>query len=305
MELRHLRYFIAVAEELSFSRAAEQLRITQPPLTQQIQALEAELGVKLFDRKTRPLQLTLAGQSFLDEARSILAQLEQGIGKTQRIHKGELGYLTIGFTSSIANSALPTILRTFRQHYPEVKLIFQEENSAFQLQRLRDRQTDIIFTYQYQELTEANDLEMVPLMEEELVVVLPETHPLTNQSKISLSDLAEEEFIMPLQEIVFGLPEKIYHMCAQAGFVPKVAQEVVFMVTILGLVAAEMGICILPSSAQNLQRQGVVYRAIRENTITTQLFGIWRHQNSSPILKHFLDIIQAMSIEQIYKYEHR
>ncbi len=147
MELRHLRYFIAVADELSFSRAAERLRIAQPPLSQQIQALETELGVKLFDRKKRPLQLTLAGQAFVEEARTMLAQLEQAVSKTQRIHQGNLGHLTVSFSSSLANGMLPDILRSFRQHYPEIELILREENSAFQLQRLREYKTDAIFVY--------------------------------------------------------------------------------------------------------------------------------------------------------------
>ncbi|MBR8838220.1 MAG: LysR family transcriptional regulator [Stigonema ocellatum SAG 48.90 = DSM 106950] len=296
MELRHLRYFITVADERSFSRAAERLQIAQPPLSQQIQALEAELGVKLFDRRKRPLQLTLAGQAFLEESRSTITKLEQAVHKTQRIHQGELGYLTVGFTSSIANGVLPNILRTFRQQYPEVKLILREENSAFQIQGLRDHQTDIIFVYQNYDFAEANDLEVMPLLQEKLVVVLPEQHPLTTQSKISLTALADEEFVMPHCPVVSGLSEQIYYLCVQAGFVPKVTQEAVFMVTILGLVASGIGISILPSSVQNLRRKGVVYRSIQEKTTVTQLTAVWRHDQSSTILQQFLDIAKTVSI---------
>lgn len=296
MELRHLRYFIAVADELSFTNAAKRLHISQPPLSNQIQALEAELGVKLFDRKTNPIQLTPAGQAFLEESRATLAQLEQAVNKTQRIHQGELGYLTVGFTSSISNGVFPEILRTFRQRYPEVQLILQEEPSAFLIQRLRDRQTDIIFFYLYHEIAEANDLETMSLTKEPFVVVLPKNHPLTAQSKISLSDLKDQEFVMPLHQVVSGLSEEIYHLCSQAGFIPKVAQTAVFMVTILGLVAGENGISILPSHVQNLKREGVVYRPIQEQTTTTQLTAVWRHNHSSTILQQFLDIIKTLSI---------
>ncbi|MBD1830935.1 LysR family transcriptional regulator [Microcoleus vaginatus GB1-A2] len=296
MELRHLRYFIAVADELSFTNAAKRLHISQPPLSNQIQALEAELGVKLFDRKTNPIQLTPAGQAFLEESRATLAQLEQAVNKTQRIHQGELGYLTVGFTSSISNGVFPEILRTFRQRYPEVQLILQEEHSAFLIQRLRDRQTDIVFFYLYHEIAEANDLETMSLTQEPLVVVLPKNHPLTAQSKISLSDLKDQEFVMPLHQVVSGLSEEIYHLCSQAGFIPKVAQTAVFMVTILGLVAGENGISILPSHVQNLKREGVVYRPIQEQTTTTQLTAVWRHNHSSTILQQFLDIIKTLSI---------
>lgn len=296
MELRHLRYFIAVADELSFTNAAKRLHISQPPLSNQIQALEAELGVKLFDRKTHPIQLTPAGQAFLEESRATLAQLEQAVNKTQRIHQGELGYLTVGFTSSISNGVFPEILRTFRQRYPEVQLILQEEHSAFLIQRLRDRQTDIIFFYLYHEIAEANDLETMSLTKEPFVVVLPKNHPLAAQSKISLSDLKDQEFVMPLHQVVSGLSEEIYHLCSQAGFIPKVAQTAVFMVTILGLVAGENGISILPSHVQNLKREGVVYRPIQEQTTTTQLTAVWRHNHSSTILQQFLDIIKTLSI---------
>ena len=297
MELRHLRYFVAVADERSFSRAAEKLGIAQPPLSQQIQSLEKELDVILFDRTKRPLQLTSAGQAFLEASRSTIANLEQSIQRTQRIHLEELNCLTIGFTSSIANGVLPNILRTFRQHYPEIKLILWEENSAFQIERLRDHQTDVVFVYQNHDLTTANDLTMMPLSQEMLVVVLPQNHPLAVQSQISLTDLANEEFIMPRTLVVSALPEQIADLCKEAGFKPNVVQEATFMVTILGLVAGEVGISILPSSVQNLQRQGVVYRPIQEKTPVNQLIAVWRHADASKILEQFLTIAKTVSIQ--------
>ena len=293
MELRHLRYFIAVAEKLSFSDAAERLYIAQSAVSRQIKYLEDELGVKLFDRKSHPIQLTPAGQAFLEESRATLAQLEQAVHKTQRIHQGELGYLTVSFTSSIANGVFPEMLRTFRQRYPEVKLILQEEHSGSLIQRLRDRQTDIIFLYLYHEISEDNDLETMSLTQEPLVAVLPKNHPLAAKSQISLAEVKNEEFVMPLHQVVAGLSEQIYHLCSQAGFVPKVVQTAVFMVTILGLVAGETGISILPSHVQNLQREGVVYRPILEPTATTHLTAVWRQNDSSTILQQFIDIIKS------------
>jgi DNA-binding transcriptional LysR family regulator len=290
MELRHLRYFITVADELSFSRAAERLNMAQPPLSQQIQSLETEMGAKLFDRTKRPLQLTLAGQAFLIEARSTLTNLEQAIQRIQLIHQGELGHLSIGFTSSISNGILPNVLRVFRQQYPSVKLILREENSSMQLQGLRDRQTDIIFLYQDHQLLAATDLDVMLFRQEPLVVALPEKHPLTNKANVAIVDLIDEEFVMPSYQVVSGLPEKIYTLCDQAGFMPKVALEAIFTVTILGFVAAEIGISILPSSVQSLQRTGVVYRPIEEKTIANQLIAVWRKQNSSIILQRFLTV---------------
>jgi DNA-binding transcriptional LysR family regulator len=296
MELRHLRYFIAVADELSFSRAAEKLHIAQPPLSQQIQALETELGVQLFDHKTRPLQITPAGQAFLEEAKTTLVALEQAVHRTQSIHQGQSGYLTVGFTSSIANGVLPNILRTFRQQYPEIKLILREANSAEQVQKLRDKQADIVFVYQNLSLLEAHDLAVLPLLQEELVVVLPQKHPLATRSIMAVADLADEEFIMPLHQLVSGLSDQIYSLCTQAGFVPKVAQEAVFTITILGLVAGEMGISMLPTSVQNLQRTGVVYRPIQEQSTTNQLVAVWRSEDSSTIVRQFIDVTKNIVI---------
>lgn len=292
MELRHLRYFVAVAEELNFSRAAERLHMAQPPLSQQIHSLEAELKVQLFDRTKRPLQITSAGKAFLEEARSTLAQVEQAVRMTRRIHQGELGYLTISFTSSMANSVLPDILRAFRECYPSVELILREENSASQIQGLRDRYTDITFIYKYRALPEVDNWGIITLDEQPLVVVLPENHPLAIHSKILFSDLADEFFVMPLQQVVYGLSEQIYYLCSQAGFVPKIAQEAIFMVTILGLVAGGIGISILPSSVQSLQRKGVVYRPIQEQVPTLQLAAVWKQDNSSATLHNFLELLR-------------
>jgi DNA-binding transcriptional LysR family regulator len=295
MELRHLRYFIAVADELSFSRAAERLQMAQPPLSQQIQSLETELGVRLFDRKSRPLQITQAGQVFLAEARMTIEKLAQAVTTTQLVHQGELGYLTVGFTSSMANGILPTIMCVFQQQYPSVKLILCEKNCNVQIQGLRDRDTDIAFVYQDYKSAQASDLEVISLSQETLVVALPEKHQLVNKSEVSITDLANEEFVMPLSHVAFSLAEQIEYLFAQAELKPKVSQQALFMVTILGLVAGGMGISILPASVQNLQRRGVVYRPIREKTTTNQLIAVWRQDDSSPILQQFLDITKAVS----------
>jgi DNA-binding transcriptional LysR family regulator len=295
MELRHLRYFIAVADELSFSRAAERLQMAQPPLSQQIQALEIELGVRLFDRKSRPLQITQAGQVFLTEARITIQKIEQAVTTTQLVHQGKLGYLTVGFTSSMANGILPMIMRAFQQKYPNVKLILCEKNCNIQIQGLRDRDTDIAFVYQNYQSFESHDLSALRVSQEPLVVVLPEKHQLASKSEISIADLANEEFVMPLANVVSDLAEQIEDLFAQAELKPKVSQQALFMVTILGLVAGGMGISILPASVQNLHRRGVVYRPIREKTTTNQLIAVWRQDDLSPILQQFLDITRAVS----------
>ena len=293
MELRHLRYFVAVADELSFSRAAQRLQIAQPPLSQQIQALEKELEVKLFDRQSRPLRLTTAGQAFLEEARTTLLQLERAVYKTRSIDKGQSGTLTIGFTGSIANSIFTEILLAFRQENPDIKLIMHEEKTALILQKLRERQMDIIFLYSYREAWEDTSFQMTILDREPLVLVLPKNHPLAERSALSLNDLKEEEFILPLHNVSGGLSEQIYFLCSQAKFEPKVSQTALFMVTILGLVAGGTVISILPASVRNLQRHGVIYRSLLEQNQTCNLMAVWPDNDSSKVLPVFLDFIHS------------
>jgi DNA-binding transcriptional LysR family regulator len=294
IEFRDLRYFIAVAEQGSVSRAAEQLQIAQPYLTKQMKALEKKLKVCLLDRTKRPLQLTQTGRAFLEEALAIREILEQAAQKLERIDQGELGCLKVSFTSAMANGILPNILRDFKRNHPNVKLILSEENSVSQAQRLRDHMTDIMFFYQEWGLAEAKGLEVIPLLQEPLVAVLFHQHALASRSEILLTDLMSEEFIMPDRQVVPGLFEQIYYLCSQAGFVPNVVQEAIFMVTILGLVAGEVGISILPASVNNLQRKGVVYLPIQGQTISNQLCVVWRSDDSSTILPHFLDSVRTV-----------
>jgi DNA-binding transcriptional LysR family regulator len=307
IELRDLRYFLAVVEAGSITSAAEKLHVAQPYLTRKITALEKRLGdrVELFDRKKRPHQLNQTGRAFLEAARVIVEKLDLAVENTQRIRLGELagklGYLTVGFTSAMANGILPDILGTFRQTYPNVSLILSEENSSNQIQRLRDRSTDLMFVYQYLDLTESlaatADLEILLLDREPLVVVLPARHPLAARSVISLTDLQTESFIMPDRQVVPGLFKEIEGLCIQAKFMPHIALEAVFMVTILGLVAGEIGISILPASVQNLQRKGVVYKQLQERVVTNRLAAVWRRDNSSPTLVNFIKIIEALIVK--------
>jgi DNA-binding transcriptional LysR family regulator len=291
-EIHHLRCFIIVADELSFTRAAERLYVPPGTVIVKIQNLEKKLGnIKLFDREKRPIQLTQAGAAFLEDARSILATLERAEHKVKRIGRGDLGYLNIGFTSSMANGVLPEILQIFQRSYPEIKLIFREINSAVQIENLRNRQVDLVFVYQDFKADDNNDLKVMQLLPESLVVVLPERHPLAAKSQISISELANEKFIMPLPQHEGGLLPQIEKVFRQAQIVLNVVQEALFMVTILGLVAGEIGISILPSSVENLHRKGVVYRPLIEETSAERLNAIWRCDDSSAILSKFVRVI--------------
>ncbi|MBD2212970.1 LysR family transcriptional regulator [Calothrix sp. FACHB-156] len=294
MELRHLRYFIAVAEERNFSYAAQRLHIAQPPLSQQISALEAEIGVKLFDRKKRPLQLTSAGQVFLAEARLVLTQIEHAIVQTQRASRGEIGELIVGTNSSIANSLLPDMLRIFRDRFPDVKLVLRELTAAQQIQELHNRRLDIAFDRLLNSYQQNTGLCYLPIGRESLVIALPKTHPLASQSKIPLQDLANEPFVLPSTELVPSYTE-IIHLCQQAGFFPNVVQEATWMITVLSLVAGGVGVALLPSNVQNLQRKGVVYKPIQGANLTREIVVLWREEDTSPVLHEFLKVIQELT----------
>ena len=290
MELRHLRYFIAVAEELHFSKAAERLHIAQPPLSQQIQQLEAELGVELFHRKTkRQVQLTEAGQVFLQEAYQLLAQLGKAIELTQRTGRGEIGQLQVGFTSLVTYDLLPMILRQFREQFPEVELVLQELTTTQQEEALQNRRIHVGFAHPP---LEDNALSHECIQQEPLILALLETHPLVKQEYISVRSLADENFIMFPRHLGPGLYDQIVSLCQQGNFSPKVTQEAIQMQTIIGLVSAGMGIAIVPSSLQNLQRSGVVYRAVEEETPLVETAVVWQEEDMKPVLREFLQVVR-------------
>ncbi|MFQ4143688.1 LysR family transcriptional regulator [Chlorogloeopsis sp. ULAP02] len=290
MELRHLRYFIAVAEELHFSRAAERLHIAQPPLSQQIQQLEAELGVELFDRKTkRQVQLTEAGRVFLREAYQLLAQLEEAIELTRSTGRGERGQLRVGFISSVTYDVLPNILEAFHRQFPEVELILQELTTTEQEQALCNHRIQVGFVHLP---LEDDNLCWECIQQENLVVALPAIHPLAKQEQIVVRSLGDERFILFPRYLGIGLYDKIIALCKQGNFTPKVAQEAVQMQTIIGLVSAGMGIAIVPSSLQNLQRAGVVYKAIAQATPLVETAVVWQPEAETSVMRQFLKVVR-------------
>jgi DNA-binding transcriptional LysR family regulator len=284
MELRHLRYFIAVAEELNFTRAAEKLHIAQPPLSQQIQNLEEELGFQLFHRTKRAVALTEAGQIFFEEAQKILQQVEKAIQLGKQTSRGEIGQLTIGFVSSAAHNVVPTMVQAFRTLHPGVKLELRELTTDEQLQRLQDGRIDIGFVRP--PVDESFNSEIV--FEEPLIVALPATHPMAKCDRVELRSLSGEPFILFPRSLAPGLYDPIVSFCQQAGFSPIAAQEATQMQTIVSLVAAEIGIAIVPASMQNFQRNGVVYKFLSESSPIVSIALIWRKQ-PSPAVQRFLE----------------
>lgn len=297
LELRQICYFLVVVEaDNNFSRAADRLQIDQPPLSQRVRSLEKALQVQLFDRSHRPLQLTEAGKVFLANAQLALMQLERGITQAKRASRGELGQLTIGISSAVSNSILPDILRAFRQHYPDVDLDLRELTMEQQLQELRDRHLDIGFEHIPAPYSEDPQFQLLPLFQEQLVVALPESHPLTAQSAISLATLAQEPILLPSLK-AFPFYQEVLHQFQQAGLTPNVMRntKATWLLTLLSLVAAGVGVAILPSSnVQSVQRTGVVYRTISDLVLTRQVSAIWPPDRASPVLQAFLQILQTL-----------
>ncbi len=291
MELRHLRYFLTLAEELHFGRAAERLHIAQPPLSQQIRQLETELGFDLFRRTKRTVQLTEAGQVFLEEVQRIFKLLEQAIQIGQKTSRGEAGQLAIGFVSSASYNVLPTIFRRFRTDFPGVILELRELTTNQQTQWLKEGQIDVGFV---RPPVEDTQFKTETVFRETLVVALPEEHPLAKQSNISLASLCSESFVLFSRTYAPGLYDTLISLCKQAGFSPQVSQEAIQMQTIVSLVAADMGVAIVPASLQHLQRTGVVYKALQEPTPEVGINMIWRRHDTSPTVHRFLEVVRQV-----------
>lgn len=285
IELRHLRYFLAVAEELSFSRAAERLNMAQPPLSQQIQRLEALVGHELFERRPR-VRLTAAGEALLPAARRVLVQVEQGVEATNRAARGEVGLVTVGFAASMILSVIPPVVRAFRKRFPAVDLQLREMSSAAQVAALRDGQIDAGFL---REPAPADpEIRCEPVGEEAFVAVLPPEHPLASRQEVALESLANEPFVHFPRPVAPGLYDRILELCQEAGFRPRVVQEAQEWLTIVGLVEAGVGVSLVPESFQKLKWGEAVYRplgsAIRKSPITL----CWRAGGERPVVQAFL-----------------
>ncbi|MDF5724087.1 MAG: LysR family transcriptional regulator [Rhizonema sp. PD37] len=294
MEFRQLQYFLMVAEELNFSRAAKRLNMAQPPLTRQIRQLEQELGVELFYRTKRQVELTNAGKLFFEESRQIIEQVGQSIRVAQRASRGEIGRLVVGFEGSSAYDIVPTSLKTYRDRYPGVELVVLVMTSGEQVQALHAGQLEAGFIVPP---LKGKDKELVveAVLQEPLVLALPETHPLTSQTKVPLKALSNEPFVMAQRDSGCGLYDQVLALCLQAGFSPKVTQEVNEMQVMLGFVAAGLGVAILSASVKHFQRPGVVYRELHPSSPEVALAIVWQRDNLSPVLHAFLAVVRELA----------
>jgi DNA-binding transcriptional LysR family regulator len=284
VELRHLRYFLAVAEELHFSRAAERVRIAQPALSQQIRRLEADVGVDLFHRSRRRVELTAAGEAMLRPARQALAEVEQAITAAQRAARGETGHLRIGFVESAAMNLVPAAVHRFRQRHPDVGLSLSELAVEAQVQGLLAETLDVAIV---RLPLSSQGLELETIADEGLVVVAPSAHPLAERKRVSPAALAGEPLVLLAREMVPALYDQIIALQHEHGGA-QIAQEATSIQAVLGLVAAGLGVSLLPASVTSLARTGVSFSELRPSPRSTIQLA-WREGDRSPLTAAFVE----------------
>lgn len=286
MELRHLRYFVAVAEELHFGRAARRLHVSQPPLSQQIKALEEELGVALLLRTRRHVEMTDAGRAFLAEARATLEQAARAQRAARDFGRGARGQLTIGFVTSASYSILPAAIRQFRRQWPGIDVSMREMIPSAQLDALARREIDVGLLRP--PVNEAH-VAVESILEEPLVAALPKASPLADKRGLALRDLAEQPFVLFPRRHGPGLHDVIMDACQEAGFAPRVAHEPNEMQAVLACVASGLGVSLVPASLSGFHRGDVAYRRLRGMRGCIGLAVATVAGRESAVASHFID----------------
>jgi DNA-binding transcriptional LysR family regulator len=285
MELRHLRAFLAVADELHFGRAAATLHMAQPPLSQLIRRLEAELGLELFHRNRRRVELSQAGAALVPSAREAVAAANRVAERAADVADGRAGALTIGFVGSAAAGTLPDIVRRVRADAPGLELTLREMTSARQQAALRDGS---IHAGLLRERPTGAGLRSAIIEDEPLLAALPAGHRLCARRQVSVADLADETWVLfPRNEgpVFF---DRIAALCGQAGFTPRIEQEAVYMPTIVNLVSAGLGVSLVPAAMRGVAPPELELRRVRERDARIPLVLAWRDQSAGPALRRFL-----------------
>jgi DNA-binding transcriptional LysR family regulator len=295
---------VAVAQEEHMTRAAARLGIQQPPLTQQIQILEKELGVKLFLRESRRIQLSPAGRVFLTDAQAILASVDQAVLRVQRFELGEEGNLRLGFTSSASmHQMTPDLVRSFRHTYPLIQLDIEEGAAHDLMNALAQEKIDVAFSRS--SVKPYLGIASVELLKEDMVIAIPMNHPLSNTPNgvLSLKDLRDENFIFYQQVNGSGIKESLINECAKVGFEPKSAQVVYRIMGALHIVASGLGIAIVPKSMQAIQPDSVVYKTFHPNSVLTVPLSLAYRENSSKLaVRRFLTLAHDFTNDWLLKH---
>ena len=290
IELHHLRYFVAVAEDLHFRRAAERLQVAQPALSRAIKWLESELGATLLLRTTRNVALTDAGRIFLHETRLALAQIERAQSLAQSAAAGEAGRLTVAYMDFAINGPLPAILNAFRASHPGVTIDLAHMWTERQREAIVAGDIDIGFLIGP---FSAPGIDSLTILRERFVAVLPEAHPLAHKRSVSLADLSAEPFILGASAYWGPYRRLVDELCLGAGFTPRVVQEAHNSDGIFGLVAAGMGVSIYVEGARNFALRGCTIRPLKGLDANIETAAVWRSDNPSPVIANFIEAIAA------------
>jgi DNA-binding transcriptional LysR family regulator len=286
MEIRHLRYFCVLAEQLHFTKAALLLNVAQPALSHQIKQLEEELGTQLVERTNRRVRLTAAGEVFLARAVRILAQIDQAARETARVGQGDAGSLVIGVVSTAVCSLLPELLRTFRRVAPNISVDIREMEPGEQVEALRKETIDIGLLFLS---IEDPALDSVVVSRERLILALPTGHRAAGQERVSLRDLGEETFLIPRQQSVPGFHELVLDTLRSSGVASPRLQPTRLLQTAVFLVSGQLGVALVPESfRQHLRVRGCVYRDMAGGARHADLIGLWRRNNVPPALRRFI-----------------
>jgi len=292
MELRHLRYFVSVAEALSFTKAAQQLHTAQPSLTRQIKDLENELGVRLLNRTKQQVTLTDEGRSFLADAKRLLALAAETIESVRRLHRGETRALNVGYVSNLFHDLLPKTLDSFHQAFPTISVNLFDLSCGEQFRALEDGKLDLGFVGLHQPIA-LRGLEFRSIASYKTVVALPKDNPLAAQTTVELKAL-EPMFFIGMSETSYpGYRDWLTKSCQNAGFAPKVLQDVDLERTMIHAVAARLGVALVPEQLKDLEHDNVLFRPLNP-AVTTEGCIAWRNENSSAALQAYIEIVEKI-----------
>lgn len=299
LEIRLLRYFVTVAEELHFGRAAARLAITQPPLSQAIQSLEAMLGVELFVRTRRSVRLTSVGKDLLPEVQRMLGSADGLRSLAQSLARGEAGSLSLAFVSTADYGILPEVLRDYASSHPGVRLTLTEATSDVQAEEIVAGRVDAGLVIPPLPVRHRASLSYMPVIRESLIVALPESiasrlglgPQATRTMAVSLLDLSNEPLVIFPRHVAPGFHDTIMDYYAALGLTPTMGQQAIQMQTIVSLVSAGMGIALVPDSLRNLRRTGVVYCSLRDSLAQLETGLAWRTADAGPVLSGFIDVV--------------
>jgi DNA-binding transcriptional LysR family regulator len=295
MDLRRLRYFVICAEELHFTRAARRIGIAQPPLSQQIQVLEKEVGTQLFHRLSRGVELTPAGEGFLKDVVSILDAADRAVISAQQIARGERGSIRIGFTSSASlNPFVPAVISEFRARHSLVDVQLNENTTSVSLEQIRGGRIDVAFLRPAG--GETDGLRSKVLFDEDMLVAIHVQHPLAQRKSIALKQLENQPFVLYPRVNGRSLYDAIIGACQNAGFSPKIIQEAPQLASTISLVAAGVGVAIVPASMNYLNSPGVTFRSIKGLGPRASLSLVWREGPLSAVLVDFVDIVKKSAV---------